>query len=97
MQSVTVILTDSSKDYEEKRRKEFCDFLTKIINENILPNFGKDIKTFNIELGLFTSDQYGSYRITFYDKDNNEVCYINADTILGEWTVFKNGKYDTKS
>jgi len=45
--------------------------------------------TFNILMGLWTSDQYGSYKIPFKTKDTNkEVCYIIADTIMGEWRVY---------
>jgi hypothetical protein len=54
----------------------------------IIPKFGSNLK-FDITLGLWTSDQYGSYKISF-TNDEKEVCYILADTILGKWETFEN-------
>ncbi len=83
------IIGTTAIQYEEQRKREFCDMLTKIINDNILPKYGQRVNKFNIELGLFTSDQYGSYRIPFFDVDGKVVCYIVADTIMGIWEVFE--------
>lgn len=83
------IIRTTATQYEEQRKKEFCNMLTKIINDYILPKFGQHVIKFNIELGLFTSEQYGSYRIPFFDVEGGEVCYIVADTIIGEWKVFE--------
>lgn len=91
---ITTITLNSSEDYETKRKEEFVKTLTEIINNDILPTYGEKIKTLNIEMGLFTSDNYGSYRIPFFDGDKQEICYIIADTILGEWKVFKNNDYE---
>jgi hypothetical protein len=82
--------TTHESDYTKKYREEFCKTLSKIINEVVIPKYGMDL-TFNILMGLWTSDQYGSYRISFKTKDTNkEVCYIIADTIMGEWRVMIN-------
>jgi len=86
--SSTNYIGSTSTQYEKQRRIEFFKTLTEIINEYVIPNFGKDLN-FYLELGLFTSDQYGSYRISFCNKEKEEVCYIIADTIMGEWEVFK--------
>jgi len=74
-------------DYSKEFRKTFCETLTKIVNEVIIPNFGNKLNM-SIELGLFTSNEYGSYKISFTDN-KKEVCYILADTILGKWETFK--------
>jgi len=79
--------TTHESDYTKKHREEFCKTLSKLINEVVIPKCGMDL-TFNISLGLWTSDEYGSYKIPFKTKDTNkEVCYIIADTIMGEWKV----------
>jgi hypothetical protein len=75
-------------EYSKEFKKKFCEMLNKIVNENIIPKYGKDLM-FGIHLGLWTSDQYGSYKIQF-TKDKKEVCYIIADTIMGEWSVYEN-------
>ena len=74
-------------DYSKEFKKTFCETLTNIINDVIIPNFGNKLK-FSITLGLWTSDEYGSYKISF-TNDEKEVCYILADTILGKWETFK--------
>ena len=82
------ITTNSQKDYEEDRRKDFANTLAQLMNEHIVPVYSMDLK-FDIQLGLWTSDNYGSYKIPFYDKQNQTLCYIIADTIMGEWKVYK--------
>jgi hypothetical protein len=77
-------------DYTKKHREEFCKTLSKLINEVVIPKYGMGL-IFSIEMGLFTSGEYGSYRIPFKRKETNEeVCYIVADTIMGEWKAMKN-------
>lgn len=75
-------------DFEKEWKKSFVDMLAKVINEHIIPNFGKNLK-FDMNMGLHTSDEYGSYKIEFFDKNDKSVCYILADTILGKWEIFK--------
>lgn len=81
-------ISSTKSDYNEKFRKEFLETLSNMINTYVIPNFGMNLK-FNIEMGLFTSDNYGSHRISFFNTDGKEVCYIIADTILGIWELFK--------
>jgi hypothetical protein len=54
-------------DYTKKHREEFCKTLSKLINEVVIPKYGMGL-TFSIEMGLFTSGEYGSYRIPFKNK-----------------------------
>lgn len=78
---------------ENKRQKEFVNTLKDIIEKYIIPEFGNDLKL-DVELGLFTSDNYGSYRINFYNKEKEIVAYTIADTIMGEWKTYKTNKYE---
>lgn len=82
------ITSFSETEYGKEKTKEFCETLTKLINEYVIPNFGSNL-SFTTQLGLWTSDEYGSYKIEFFDKTNKGVCYILADTIQGKWEVFK--------
>lgn len=86
--NITSTLQSSETDYDRKRKEEFANALKKMIDEHIIPNFG-DKLNFTIGLGLFTSDEYGSYKIDFYNKKDELVCYIIADTIMGEWKLYK--------
>jgi hypothetical protein len=79
---------DNLNSYQHIHAKLFCENLANIINDKIIPLYGKDL-TFNIELGLFTSDEYGSYKISFNRLAGKEICYIIADTIQGEWTLYE--------
>lgn len=83
-----ILSVSTPTEHQETFRKEFTKTLASIINEHIIPMFGMDLK-FSIQLGLWTSDEYGSYKVLFADKKDNEVCYIIADTIQGKWEVFK--------
>jgi hypothetical protein len=87
---ITVVSSslNNSESYQEKKSREFVNTLKEILEKHIIPNFGSNL-TMSIELGLFTSDNYGSYRIPFKDDSGKELCYIIADTILGEWKVYK--------
>lgn len=87
---ITVVSSSliSSESYQEKHSREFAKMLKEIIEKHIIPNFGSKL-TMSVEQGLFTSDNYGSYRIPFTDDSNKEVCYIIADVIMGEWKVYK--------
>jgi hypothetical protein len=73
---------------EDSINKSFIGNLTKLFNEHILLNY-PNVKTFDIEQGLFTSNQYGSYKVPCYDKDKYMVCYIICDVIMGDYKVFK--------
>jgi hypothetical protein len=79
---------NSSESYQEKHSREFVNALKEILEKHIIPNFGSNL-TMSIEQGLFTSGEYGSYRIPFSDDSGKEVCYIIADTIMGEWKVYE--------
>lgn len=83
--------------YDEKDRwkESFYKPLEKMMNEHIIPTFGQRL-SMNLQVGFFTSDQYGSYRINFYDKENKKICYIIADIILGEWKAYRNEDIATK-
>ena len=84
------INTDTS--YQDEFKKNFFEMLQKGINEVITPKFGRNL-TFSISTGLFTSGQYGSYRIDFIDNNTKtEICYIIADVIMGEWKFFETKK-----
>ena len=84
---VGIIHSFENNKFANEHKKLFCDTLTKMINEFVIPAFGIELK-FTIQLGLWTSEQYGSYMIEFYNKENKKVCYILADTIFGEWKCF---------
>lgn len=82
------ITTNSQKDYEKDRLKDFCKTLSQIMNEYVTPTYGREWK-FSVQMGLWTSDNYGSYKIPICDKEDKMLCYIIADTIMGEWKVYK--------
>ena len=88
-----ISLSSNYNKYQEERAAEFSKNLTEIVNEHIIPKYGKDLN-FSIQLGLWTSDEYGSYKIPFYDKNDNDVCYVIADVIIGEWKLYE---YENKS
>lgn len=77
----------SKSEFLANKQKEFFGNLTNIINETIIPKFGSDLQM-NVESGLFTSDEYGSYKVNFY-KDEKKICYLIIDVITGEWKGFQ--------
>ncbi len=84
--------TNTDTSYQDEFNKNFYKMLSKGINEIIIPKFGRNL-TFSISTGLFTSGQYGSYRIDFINNDTKtEICYIIADIIMGEWKFFETKK-----
>lgn len=82
-------LESYKKHQEERWIERFCKPLSKIFNEHVIPIYGEKL-TFNIQLTLHNSGQYGVYLIPIY-KEGEEVCHIIADIILGEFK-FYNGK-----
>jgi hypothetical protein len=79
--------------FEDKRQKEFVNTLKDIIEKDIIPEFGNDIYI-EIEMGLFTSNNYGSNKINFYNKEDKIIAYTIADTIMGEWKTYKTNKHE---
>lgn len=67
--------------------KSFALALKEILDTHVIPTY--NVKTFDIQMGLFTSDQYGSYKVIYYDESGIEVCYTIADVIMGEYKTFK--------
>lgn len=82
----------SSNNANEEYNKKFASELTKMFNDVILIQY-PDAKSFSIEQGFFTSEQYGSYRIPISDKDKNMICYVIFDLILGEYKLYS-GSYE---
>ncbi len=85
--------TTTLDNYRQNRQKDFVKTLKEIIENYIIPEFGNDLKL-DVEMGLFTSDNYGSYRINFYNKEKEIVAYTIADTIMGEWKTYKTNKHE---
>lgn len=85
--------TTTLDNYRQNRQKDFVKTLKEIIENYIILEFGNDLKL-DVEMGLFTSDNYGSYRINFYNKEKEIVAYTIADTIMGEWKTYKTNKYE---
>ena len=83
----------STTTFENNNLKSFSNTLKEIIENYIIPEFGNDLKL-DVKMGLFTSDNYGSYRINFYNKEKEIVAYTIADTIMGEWKTYKTNKYE---
>jgi hypothetical protein len=74
--------------------KSFTTALTTLFNGHIKIKY-PDVTTFDIEQGLFTSGQYGSYRVPCYNKNKNMLCYIICDVIMGHYKIF-DGDYKTE-
>ena len=68
--------------------------LTTLFNNHI-KNHYPDVTTFDIQQGLFTSKEYGSYRVPCYDKNKTMLCYIICDVIMGHYRII-NGDYFIK-
>jgi hypothetical protein len=85
--------TTTLDNYWKNRQKDFVKTLKEIIENYIILEFGNDLKL-DVEMGLFTSDNYGSYRINFYNKEKEIVAYTIADTIMGEWKTYKTNKHE---
>ena len=85
--------TTTLDNYWKNRQKDFVKTLKEIIENYIILEFGNDLKL-DVEMGLFTSDNYGSYRINFYNKEDKIIAYTIADTIMGEWKTYKTNKHE---
>ena len=89
---ITYLNIDSSYNPSGDINKSFSEALTTIFNHHIKNNF-PEVTTFDIEQGLFTSGEYGSYRVPCYDKNKNMLCYIICDVIMGNYKVYS-GTYN---
>lgn len=78
------------KYQEERWTERFCKPLSKMFNEHVIPMHGSQL-TFDIQLTLHESGQYGVYLIPIY-KDGEKVCHIVADIIFGEFKFYSYGK-----
>lgn len=72
---------------EEKWIKNFCEPLSKMIKDHVVPKLNWS-GTFDILMGCYTSSEYGSYKIVFKNEEK-EIGYIIADIIFGEWKLYK--------
>jgi len=85
--------TTTLDNYWKNRQKDFVKTLKEIIENYIILEFGNDLKL-DVEMGLFTSNNYGSNKINFYNKEDKIIAYTIADTIMGEWKTYKTNKYE---
>jgi hypothetical protein len=74
-------------EFSDNINKSFAKALKEILETHVIPTY--NVKTFDIQMGLFTSDHYGSYKVIYYDDNQKEVCYTIADVIMGEYKTFK--------
>lgn len=76
-------------EYQRQRfQKTFYEPFKQIFEEHVVPKYGNCGYTMDIQLGLWTSAEYGSYRISFKQQEK-EFCYIIADIIIGEWKLYE--------
>ena len=75
--------------------ESFAKALTELFNGYIKENY-PNVKSFDIQQGVFTSYQYGSNLVCCYDENKNMLCYIVCDVIFGDYKVF-GGIYPNKS
>jgi hypothetical protein len=78
---------DYKKMQEEKWIKTFCEPLSNMIKQYVIPKFNWN-GTMDILMGCYTSPEYGSYKIVFKNEEK-EICYITADIIFGNWKLYK--------
>jgi len=86
-----ILKTFETPKIEDEIWKSFCSSLTVIFNNHVKIKY-PNVTTFSIEQGLFTSDQYGSYRVPCYGKDGEMLCYIICDVIMGDYKTYE-GSY----
>ena len=82
---------NKNTDFEDEIWKSFCSSLTLILNNHVKIKY-PNVTTLSIEQGLFTSDEWGSYRVPCYGKDGEMLCYIICDVIMGEYKTY-DGSY----
>lgn len=86
------MLSTNDKKYQDERWIEsFCKPVSKMFNEYVIPAHGSNL-TFDIQLTLHKSGEYGVYLIPIY-KDGKSVCHIVADIIIGEFKFYNNGRH----
>lgn len=82
---------NKNTDFKDEIWESFCTSLTSIFNNYVKIKY-PNVTTFSIEQGLFTSDEWGSYRVPCYNKDGEMLCYIICDVIMGEYKTY-DGSY----
>jgi hypothetical protein len=81
----TQVKYDNSGEYEKKKQEEFRLGIIEI-GDKIKEKFGEGKYKFGIDMGNYTSGEYGSYNLTFY-KDDYYYCNVIWDIIFNECKI----------
>lgn len=76
---------DNNGEYEKKKQEEFRLGIIEI-GDKIKEKFGEGKYKFSIDMGNYTSGEYGSYCLTIH-KDDEYCCHVIWDIIFNECRV----------
>lgn len=76
--------SENGTDYLDERRKEFLGEAQDVLNKKVWPYVKDKIKTASLFQGFFVSDEYGQYKIEFYDENKSIVLEVILDIVCGE-------------
>jgi hypothetical protein len=88
MKSYCLTINDNNKtQYQLEKEREFKNDIIEI-GGKVKDKYGEGKYTFGIEMGNYTSGEYGSYCLTFH-KDNQYCCNVLWDRIFGEYKIIE--------
>ena len=76
---------DNNGEYEKKKQEEFRLGMIEI-GEKVKEKFGEGKYKFSIDMGNYTSGEYGSYCLTFH-KDDEYCCNVIWDRIFSKYKI----------
>ncbi len=79
------IVTNHKSQYQLDREKKFIKAIIEI-GDRVKDKYGEGKYTFGIEMGNYTSGEYGSYCLTFH-RDGKYCCNVIWDMIFGEYKI----------
>jgi hypothetical protein len=81
----TSVISDNRDEYKKKKEEEFRLGIIEI-GEKVKEKFGEGKYKFSIDMGNYTSGEYGSYCLTIH-KDDEYCCHVIWDIIFNECRV----------
>jgi hypothetical protein len=88
MKSYCLTINDNNKtQYQLEKEREFKNAIIEI-SDKVKDKYGDGKYTFGIEMGNYTSGEYGSYCLTFH-KDGEYCCNVIWDMIFSKYKIIE--------
>lgn len=80
----TIISQNDAPNFIKEHNQKFYKECSDVLNEKVWPHVKNKVKSADLFQGFFVSDEYGQWKMKFYDENKEIVLEVILDPICGQ-------------